>query len=258
MDHIDIVLNSSSRLATNPSGVPVSSSNFTIQLPTNIILTRQRRLKLLYVQMYNTIYNIDNTNNWLDFQVGVTQYSIQVPPGMYSASSLATSIQTLMTAQINNTWSVTYSTITEKITFTGASAFQLLFSSGSHSSTSLYLVLGFCSSSGLLGINTTSGTSATSTQVVNLTKPLNIYITLNINSGQITTSDSDNPTYIIANNVEPGALIQWTDRQYYEQSFTIPPSFNFLGQITVQLSTNRSQLINLNNSEWSMIVSLCD
>src|SRR6185437_544785 len=118
-------------------------------MPTYIILSKQRRLKLLYAGIYNTVYNIDNTNNYIDFSVGASTYAAQLSPGIYSATTLASSLVTAMTAQVNNTWAITYSAITEMFTVTGAANFQLLFSSGSHASNSLYLVMGYCTPNGL-------------------------------------------------------------------------------------------------------------
>src|SRR5438309_2063755 len=102
---MNILINSNSRI----SG---TSSNFTVQLPTNILVTKGKQISLQYLQMYNTIYNVDSTNNNVDFVVSAVNYTATLTPGSYSATSFASALQTAMTAQVANTWNVSYSTTT--------------------------------------------------------------------------------------------------------------------------------------------------
>ena len=95
-----------------------------------------------------------------------------------------------MTSQLANAWSVSYNSNTKLFTISGTSAFQLLFSTGVNASTSLWKVLGFASSNGLSGIDTSSATSTSSTQVCQLTYPPLVYVKLSNSCDQTFSSDT--------------------------------------------------------------------
>lgn len=248
--NLKILVNSASRISSS-----VSSSNFKIQFPNNIYLQERRYIRLAYVGMYNTFYNVNSTNNFINFRVGVTVYTTSVAPGIYNANTLASALQTAMTAQIANTWAIAYNSTTKLYTISGTSAFQLLFSTGSNANVSLWKVLGFASSNGLTGIDTTSATSTTSTQVVQINEPLFVYITLNnISSDQTFTSDGDSFSFVIPVDTQGGELIEINANESFDQYIKVPDNLCFINSLQITLSGRNAQALSLNGSEWIMIL----
>lgn len=246
-----IFISSSSRTPAS-----ASSSNFSIKFPTNNYLQDRKNMRLAYLGMYNTFYNVDATNNQMNFRVGVTTYTITISPGQYDAVALAGLIQAAMTSQTANSWVVSYNSNTKKYTITGTSAFVLLFSTGVNASTSLWRVMGFASSNGLGGIDTPSGTSTTSTQVAQLTYPLVCYVKLNnISSDQTFSSDpGDGFTFVIPINVQPGELIEYQANENFDQYVKLPDTFKFMTYLSVSLAGQNLASLSLNGSEWIMVL----
>lgn len=233
-----------------------SSSNFAIKFPTNNYLQNRRNMRLAYLGMYNTFYNVDASNNNLNFRVGATTYSITaITPGSYDANTLAGLVQTAMTSQIANSWNVSYNSNTKKYTISGTSAFELLFASGAQAATSLWKVLGFASSNGLTGIDTSSATSTTSTQIGQLTHPLVCYVKLSINSDQTFSSDAgDCFTFAIPVNVQPGELIEYKANDTFDQYTKLSDNMNFINSIAINLAGQNFTDLSLNGSEWICIL----
>src|SRR5690606_9814701 len=102
---------------------------------------------------------------------------------------------------VANTWNVSYSTTTRRFTITGNTAFILLFSSGTYntSTNNIWKMLGFATSNGTQPIDTTSSTSTTSTQSIQLGGPLNLNINVSEFSQGFITTDSLYSTFVIPN-----------------------------------------------------------
>jgi hypothetical protein len=248
-----IIINSLSRQSSS-----TSSSNFTVQLPTPFCIGDYSFIRLAYCLIPNTIYNITSTNNYIDFKVSGTNYSASISPGAYNANTLASALQTAMTSQLSNSWTITYNSNQFTYTIGGTTAFQLLFSSGTHASTSLWEILGYASSNGLSGIDTTSSTSTTSTQVVNFTLPLAVYINLtNICADQIFSSDGDTFSFVIPIDMEPGSVIEYDCLSNFSQYLKIPDNLNFINHFAVTLTSRNNQTVSLNGSEWFFVIEFC-
>jgi hypothetical protein len=178
-----------------------------------------------------------------------------VPVGAYNANSLAAALQTAMTSAISNSWSVAYNPNQFTYTITGTTAFQLLFSSGTHASTSLWQVLGFASSNGLTGIDTTSATSTTSTQVVQLNQPLYVFINLtNISNNNIYTSDGNSFSFVIPIDTNIGSIIEYDSMSNFDQYIKMPDNLKCINSIQVTLTSRQNTPVSLNGSEWLFIL----
>lgn len=244
-----LLVSSQSRLSTS-----TSSSNFSVQLPQPFYLEDYKYIRLAYCQLYNTMYNVNSTNNNVDIKISGVSYNATVPAGVYNANSLATALQTAMTSAVSNSWSVVYNSNQLTYTITGSSNFQLLFSSGAHASTSLWQVLGFASSNGLTGIDTTSGTSTTSTQVVQFNLPLYIFINLsNIASSNVFTSDGDSFSFVIPIDQNSGSVVEYDAMSNFDQYIRVPDNLSFINTIKVNLTTRKNTTVSLNGSEWCAI-----
>ena len=117
---------------------------------------------------------------------------------------------------------------------------------------------GFASSNGLSGIDTTSATSTTSTQVVNFTLPLALYINLtNICADQIFSSDGDSFSFVVPIDVEPGSVIEYDCLSNFSQYLKIPDNLTFINKLNVTLTSRNSQTVSLNGSEWFCVLEFC-
>lgn len=249
----NIVIRSLSRQSSS-----TSSSNYIVQLNTPFIVGNKRKLKLVYFVCYNTIYNVSSSNNNIDFKSGATTYSASVSAGIYDATTLATSLQTAMNNQLAG-FTVSYNINQKTYTISNASSFSLLFSSGSHASTSLWQVLGFSSSNGLNGVDTASATSTTSTQAVDFNLPLSMYIKLNnISTVEFLSSDQDYFSFYLPLNSSNGSIVEYTENQYFEQYITIPDNMRVINRFEVQYSGPNGTSVNLNGSESELVLSLCN
>lgn len=248
----NLVVNSMSRSSTS-----ASSSNFTVNLNNNINVNTNgyKYIKLSYLGMYNTIYNVDTTNQNIDIKIASSTYTATVPIGSYNANTLASALQTVMTSVVSNSWNVSYSSTTFQFTITGTSSFQLLFNSGTHSA-NLWQVMGFASSNGLTPIDTTSGTSTTSTQVAQLTKPIFIYINFaSIPACFKYASDQvDSYSFVVPCNVEAGSLIEYSEYSSFPQYIRIANYINVISSISVSLGYRNSASLSLNGSEWWFVL----
>src|ERR1700722_17622481 len=182
----DLLIRSSSR-ASNSN----NSSDFNIVLPESFDCRGKQFVELKYFQCYNTIFNINNSNNCLNFNENSTNKSITpITPSNYDAPTLASTLQTaLNTASASyNTYSVTYSASTKLFTISAGNSFTLQFLTGTNSSTSLWKILGWTSSNGLAPVDSATNTSVTSPYMSNLSGPLSIYLTISKVGSTLRTS----------------------------------------------------------------------
>ena len=247
------------RSLSRNSTLSTSSSSFVIQLNNNkIVLDGARKLKLKYFILYGTIYQVTSTSNYIDFNENSTNKSCTITPGFYDANTLASTIaSTLTTASSGyNTYTVSYNSVTKLMTFSAGNSFSLLFSSGSHASSSMYKILGFTSSNGLTGIDTVAGTSVTSNYIVNLTLPLSLYINITTLGQNIVSTDADFFTFYIPSSATNGGIIEYKEHSYFYQDVRIPPNVNVIERLHIQIVGPNNVALNLNNSEFEMLLEL--
>lgn len=89
-------------------------------------------IELLSANIPKSEYNINNSNNTIHFQVGATEYSASLAVGTYtSLSTLLTDLKTAMDGSGSGlTYTLTSSTLTNKITISATGSFDLLFNGG--------------------------------------------------------------------------------------------------------------------------------
>ena len=79
-----MVIKSNTLIVSNNS----SDLSFHIYPPINLNSNKQYEIGLVGLTMYNSIPNIDNTNNVFKFQYKGKDYEITIPHGAYEISSL--------------------------------------------------------------------------------------------------------------------------------------------------------------------------
>ena len=89
------------------------------------------KYSLEFMTFFNSIYNIRSTNNTIYFYENGTDKSCTITPGVYDDATLATAMKTALDTASGgfNTFTVTYSSITGKYTFSGTSNFHFTFES---------------------------------------------------------------------------------------------------------------------------------
>jgi len=210
-------------------------------------------LKLSNMQFYNTIYNINQYNNLIAFNITsgttTTPYSLTLAPGNYVVSKFTAALQTLMNGSSSG-FTVTYSNITGLITISNSNLFLLNFSAST-----MYVVLGF------LPQQYTATTSITAPYALNLGMPaqVHIYISEVVNSYIGVKGGYDMPTFIIPINGARGTIVNFRSKNNYLQYVNIPNPIN-INRITVKLKSPSvaaglpPEYISLNGSKYCMIL----
>lgn len=159
------------------------------------------------VTFFNSLYNVRAVNNTIYFYENATAKSATITPGIYDDASLATAVKSAMDTASggHNTFTVTYSDVTGKYTFTAANNFHFTF--GTNTSNSIARVLGFLSTNGV----------AATTQVGDFMAQLHgvDLIAFNIKSDEqqfnFFSSNQGTPstTFVIPNNVDNFAALTY-------------------------------------------------
>lgn len=156
-----------------------TSYNFDVHVSRELENTKGRLL-VKKIVIPRTWYEIDNTNNRIDFieNVGI-EANATITIGHYNANTLATEIGTQMTAVSPNarTYTCTYNSTTRKFSIVvSAGTTSLLFLTGAYTSTSARKVMGFTKS------DTSSSLTNTSDQIIDInSNRYNIDVISNIN-----------------------------------------------------------------------------
>lgn len=88
-------------------------------------------------------FDIDSTNNAIDFDEGSGEIQATVSVGSYTITEFAAEIETALNAVGGQTYTVSLNRNTRKITISAGSNFSLLISSGSRSGSTAYTLAGF-------------------------------------------------------------------------------------------------------------------
>jgi hypothetical protein len=206
-------------------------------------------MKILSLELPNTIYFLSDTRNNDKIQIGATIYNI--PDGSYSKFSLIDYLNTLVSNVI-----FAYSISTDKVTITNNTGGNIVFTftaSGTDFQ-SLGQLLGFTTTP----ITINAAASSTATNV--MTNPQQSYIFLRINDfGNIVNKNRRYVGKIILDNIislsneKTGSVnINILSNQFKLITNTIkfdqPTDIN---QLSISLEDEYGNIINLNNGEWS-------
>ncbi len=157
-----------------------------------------------------TEYNVNPYNQWLDLDVGGTVYSIQLPQGEYTDSTLAPALQAAITGYGAplNTFTVAFDPLTRRITVANAAPFSLLFRTGPHVNTSLWQVIGFPQ------LDTVTGASVTAPGVIDLAGALAIDMFIDEVSTNIDSTDNAVARISLQKFTPVSALTYFTPTNY--------------------------------------------
>lgn len=248
-----IVIDSRSRSAASNS-----SSDCLFQLSNPISLAGRRCVRLLSFVCYSTVYNVTARNNVIPFEENATVKQATVPAGFYTASSLATAVKTALDTASGGfaTFTVTYSSTTGKVTIASTQSFELLFASGANSATSMFDVLGFTDASGVNPVDTAPGTSVTAPYIADLSAPSQFYLTLSEFDTHHHTTEQTYFTFVVPNTSALGSVSTFHYNANYDQTIAVPQNLTHLRTFSVRVHDVRGRVLDLNNSEWTMVVEL--
>jgi hypothetical protein len=218
-----------------------------------VSLQRVKRIKLIQFSVANTIYNVvSGVNNYVCWNRGGTSYTYQIPSGQYSIANLLTTIQTGMNNADSNSYALTYSSTTFLVTATGTSAFYFNWLSSGSSAFGCYEQLGFTK------VDTSSATSITGTNVVDLTSPQFVFVDINEIPGNIGSTSSlimsNKFNFVVPLYESNGNLVYVKQEEIaLEQRLSVPIN---LSNLTVQIKDKNGTIVNTNGSNWTMIWEL--
>jgi len=93
------------------------------------------KIKLQHMSFYNTFYNVSATNKMLPSIIilaRTTYPGVAIPVGIYTTLSFAMALQAALNSQGSGlTFSTTYNELTQTISISAGSAFQLVWATGS-------------------------------------------------------------------------------------------------------------------------------
>lgn len=220
-----------------------SASNFTIPLKETI--RNIRRVTVQNLSIPYSFYLVTANNYALQWISGVTTYNAVIPVGNYSnAAALAAAIQTAMNAAHANSYVVTVSSTSLKMTITGTAAFQMQVTSSKR-------LTGYTAT-------TASATTQAAPSVVDVAGSRYVMVQCEELSFCQSYSNLQDSTpapafYKLDVNVVPGG-IAYLNRQLFPL-YTGLSGVN-LGKLTFQIYDDDGFLIDLNGSNWSISVLL--
>ncbi len=196
---------------------------------------------LTSVQIPVSYYNVNSNNNSIIFNEGGADLTATITPGVYDTSSLPAAIKTAMDAKSGSSYTVTYSSITSKLTI-AITAGTYTIKGDSKLNTSTY-IMGFSTSQ-------TAAASLVGNNIVNLRYTATIYIEVNKYALVSPTKyGSVVPTATFAIPITVDSL----DTQVYDAKTSIPQYIYvspMTKNLTVNLYSDSSNALDLNGANW--------
>lgn len=222
-----------------------TSSNYTLQLPQAI--KDIKAIELLTASIPATIYNIDQYNNKFYYNDLGIDRTVTIPHGSYSSSSLISTLQSLMNAFATFIYIVTYNPTTYKVQINCSGAFSLRF--GTFRTNSISRVLGF------EDVDTGFISSLVGSNALDLAEPDYYIVDIKEFFQEARTTKNDLGTFILP-------CVNLTDGT--QEIFTKNAGYNYvevyqgcnITTLNVILKTHGNRILNLNNSDWYMILKL--
>ena len=217
-----------------------STTNFNLALPIGI--HNVNCITLHEVQLPNTIYNVTSLNNTVYVDESGTTKTCPITAGSYSITNLCSAVQASLIANASLGYTVTYSSISMKITIANSlHTFALLFSNLG----TLATELGFDNS------NTSTGNTFTGSNIISLYNPINLFIFVNEIGSHVQTSAGTQFTFKVSLDVNPGNLNTFTSLKFYPQKvhFGNPRSFQ---QFNISLCNESGLVIDTNGINWNV------
>lgn len=195
----------------------------------------------------NSMYNINNYNNMLKYQVADEIFTLNVPNGFYSIHDLITVLQTLLPD-----FTIVYSKIQGKLQFTHNSQNFTFLKTDIHNST-IFGLLGFSSNN-----HSSVSRVLTSNQICNMKSINNIFINCEHDTSNINKCQDRDFFYNIRNvlcaiPIDSNYLqmINYTDNNTHTNLYN-----NVFSTILIRITDDNGNLVDFNGCNWSMTLQL--
>ncbi len=243
---LELLVNSADRVdhSTTPSNL------FRVNL-VNPISAKIRTYGLKSAIIPKTNYNIPTGRNTIDIQDSTGNATITIPPGQYQLAALVTEIQTQLNALAIDTYTVVYSSLTGKLTFTSDYADFEIDPAAASVAGSLITKLGFAPATtyvAALGVIVSPG-------VVDISGAKAAFIKIYQLTEYIRNTKNQSYNFKIDLSCGFGGIIFFNNESRYKQYFTtqqfqLPKQSYF----DVELVDEHGFAIDLNGLEWSFVL----
>ncbi|MBL0233169.1 MAG: hypothetical protein IPQ08_05850 [Chitinophagaceae bacterium] len=164
---------------------------------------------------------ITQDNNVIDIDEGGGEISVVIPVGIYSPKQIADKFSSLLTSAGSQSYTCSFNRTTRKLTISSVAPFDILISTGTHTATTLYTVLGYTGGLDLTGLTSYAAPSTTGFEYVPQFYLLD-YVPLehNVKSVQASINETGSGT------VE---IIRFGTKRFMECSIELITNNKFLG-----------------------------
>lgn len=214
-------------------------SHLTVRLPSDILGRNITSVRLDSVQVEQGYYSMNSTTNTFSVVDGSGTQAIVVPVGNYSSVTLPAALKTVLDAGTDRTWTISFDTLTGKLSFAADGSFTIVPSDYSGR------WLGMTSS--LVSLD---GSAATSPNVCVLSGPMFLDV---ICSHHVSSSESGNPwktnllARIPAESSSTANTIFWSSKNITMQTI----NSRSLGDLILSLYSDQGAPVNLNGTHWA-------
>jgi len=206
--------------------------------------TIELRISVVNAQIPCSYYLINSFNNTIKITISGTTTSYSIPSGNYNVDTFITQFITTC----GNTWSITYSNLTNKYTFTNSTNDFIFVDSPTNS---IFGIIGFNKGSTYTSISK----SYTAPYCFNFTGLTRILIgtpTFSLNNRM--SYDAGNTTIMCSiptNSIQNG-MIYYSNLTNYKSIF----SNSHMSTIELNLQDDSGHLLDLNNCDWSITLQI--
>ena len=190
----------------------------------------------------NVLYNVNTFNNVVYLNVNSIDYSIELDVGYYTPTTFIQHLETKLTSQTGETFTITKNDTTQKIISSCSSAFRYTFGTNAKNSASK-----------LIGVDTDTALSLniTSDKTFDLSPIKLLFGNIHQDNSKVFNTDLISASFVISSNTDFGNVIK-----YPTNSSDILPIFNFndTKQLNIDFLNINSEKIDFNGQEWIMII----
>lgn len=218
------------------------NSNVVFNLKDPVVIdknTIELRLSLVNAQIPHSFYQLNSSNNCITIIVSEISTTYYFPVGNYSVSSFIDAWNNL----VLGTWALTYTSLTNKLTFGFSTTFSFTDTSGN----SIFPIIGFQTNT----VYTSSSNSLTAPYCYNFNGISRINIVSSTFSVRNIDSFNDGQSDIIASipvNAYPSGIILYTNFTNYKSTI----AHNDLSTLGIQIIDDEENLIDFNGVDWTM------
>lgn len=244
----DIVINSEDRL--NYSGT--TSTNFRIQV-ANPVKSRIVGYGLKSAIIPKTNYNIPAIRNEFEIEDSVDTKVVTVPAGNYTMTELLTTIQGILNGFGVDTYTLTYSSLTGKVTFTSTFATFILNPNLIFQQGSVLYKLGFNPNTAYTAV---AGT-LTAPNVADISGIKEVFIKIKQLTQYMSNTTNSSLNFKVDFGGCFGSIVYFADEAKYHQYFNVSQdTIQAIGFYDVSLVDIYGVPVDINGRDWSFVLQL--